>query len=222
MFPELRPELIAIARDALNCSLEHAASIAQAEGASVLPIDQGSALAVWGETGKVMRDGRQPDYRRPHPLHLAFNQLGSPLSTFPLRGAFPSSRFFVAFVFPNREEPFRMVSWCSMEEPQPLRLRLHTRHDLGDVFGEIKESFLEWLHEATTSGFHGETLVASLDSIERYSEPARFPFPRQLGWEIIMPQANEVFFPWLELFFQLRRQLPKAKRVSFDFSHPPL
>jgi hypothetical protein len=221
MFPKVRPQLIAIARDAMNCSLEQAASIAQAEGANVLPIDQGSALAVWGHGCNVMMDGRQADYRHPHPLHLALNQVGKPLGTFPLQGAFPSSRFFVAFVFPSREEPFRMVVWCCMEEPQPLRLRLHTRHDLGDVFGEIKESFLEWFREATTSGFHGETLVASLDSIERYSEPAKFPFPRQLGWEIIMRQANEVFFPWLELFFRLRRRLPKAKRVSFDFSHPP-
>ena len=114
-----------------------------------------------------------------------------------------------------------MVAWCTMESCQPLRLRLHTYKDIGDGFAVIREIFVEWFREATTAGFHGETLVASLASVERYSEPEKLPFPRQLGWEIIMPQANEVFFPWLELFFRLRSRLPKAKRVSLNFSHVP-
>jgi hypothetical protein len=218
MFPKVRPRFTAIASDALSCSLEEASAFVQAEGVNTLTIDQGSALAIWGHHCNVTADGRQPDYRGPHPFDLALNRIVS--DTFPLCGVFPSSKYFVCFLFPSREEPFRMVVWCSMERPQPLRLRLHTYKDLGEGFVPIREIFVKWFQEATTTGFHGETLSASLDSVERYSEPEKHPFPRQLGWEIILKQANEVFFPWLELFFRLRRQLPKSKRVSFDFTHP--
>ena len=220
MFPKVRPQLIAIASDALRCSLEEAAAFVQAEGVNSLAIDQGSALAIWGHHCDVLADGRHADYRGPHPFHLALNRLGRPGSTFPLRGVFPTAKYFVSFVFPGREEPFRMVVWCRMEKPQPLRLRLHTYKDLGEGFAPIREIFLGWFQEASATGFHGETLLASLDSVERCSEPEKHPFPRQFGWEIIMRHANEVFFPWLELFFRLRRELPKSKRVSFDFAHP--
>src|SRR5687767_10242937 len=118
MFPKVRPQLIAIASDALNCSLNDAATVIQREGVNVLTIDQGGALAVWGHDCNVTADGVQPDFRGPHPLHLALNRVMT--DTFPLDGDFPCSRYFVCFLFPSREELFRMVVWCSMERPQPL------------------------------------------------------------------------------------------------------
>jgi len=67
-------------------------------------------------------------------------------------------------------------------------------------------------------GLHSEKLTHRELLISRFAKPAEYPMPRRLGWEITFADPSEVFFPWLELFFRLRRQLPKSMRVSLEFS----
>src|SRR5262249_59936008 len=220
MFPNIRPEIIVLSHDALDCDLQTAASVLKSVvEINTVVIDSGSVLAVWGHDYQIMSDGFQPDHVGPPPVHLALNKVVVP-ETLGLFGSFPSASFFANFLFPLREEPYRMVEKCDMKSSQPLRLRLHTYKDLGNKLSGVKETFLEWFAAASDGGFHGEILSSTLASVQPYSKPAESPLPRQLGWEIVMARCNEVFFPWLELFFVLRRILPKSMRVSLEFSHP--
>ena len=219
MLSDIRPELLVYATEVLTCAPERVVSVLQQTGPiTTWLIDNGSALAIKDhDETLIMRDGFSPGDSRVRPVSLALNRL-LVSEGLGLHGSFPSSRFFVGFGFPNREEPHRMVTHCETSHHSPVRLRLHTYKDLGDAgFAKVRAIFEEWFPEATGKGFHGEILNCPEISMKRHAAPARYPFPRQLGWEICMPNANEVFFPWLELFFQLRRKLPKSQRVALQF-----
>jgi hypothetical protein len=219
MFPIVRPELLAIPQECLTCDLERAVSVIKSCEKVSLRIIADRHVAIWGHDRLIMSDGYQLGFSGPQPLDKALYAIVSH-QTFTLFGSFPSSRFFVGFAFPKREEPFRMVSRCQIEEPAPLRLRLHTHKELGDDwFLKLEGVFRKWFLVASTTGFHDEVLVCPRISMDRFSAPAQDPLPRQLGLEIQMPEASEVFFPWLELFFMLRSEFPKAMRVSLEFTH---
>jgi len=225
MFPEIRPMVSVISSDSLNSDVASTlAAVQMLPGAEAWSIDGGHALAIAKGGCNIRQDGSASD---PGGFHRASGPLDKALKgrfiedVLVLTGALPSSRFFPSFVFPKAEEPYRMVAICWMKSPEPLGLRLHTYKDLGDSgFERVKDIFLEWHRDATSAGFHDEVLRCGQPLLARYSKPERIPWPRQFGWEILMSNANEVFFPWLELFFRLRRKLPKSMRVALEFFHP--
>lgn len=219
MLSDIRPQLLVCAAEVLTCAPERAVSVLQQTGPiTTWIIDGGSALAIKDhDETLITRDGYSPEDTRVKAVNRALNDVmvSEELCFF---GSFPSSKFFVAFAFPKREEPYRMVTHCETASHSPVRLRLHTYKDLGDIgFAKVRAIFEEWFPEATGRGFHGEVFDCPKFSMERFAAPPCEPYPRQLGWEIVMPHTNEVFFPWLELFFQLRRRLPKSQRVALQF-----
>jgi hypothetical protein len=220
MFPVWRPQINVLTKECLEVDLATAQTKMHSISTVKTWVLDNDTLAFEDAAYPLVRHGGLVERNvGVVPSNLLLNEVEIS-ETFPMFGSIPSSRFFVAFVFPKSEEPCRVTSISRAQMPSPLSLKLHTYKDLGaERFLRVERIFAEWFEEATTTGFHGEIIVCPRHSINPYSAPPDFPYPQQFGLVIEMPVINEVCFPWLELFLRLRRKLPKSMRVSLQFDN---
>lgn len=224
MFPTLRPALTVISSDSLKGDIDSLVGSLGELGLPTWKIDSGKSVACLQKLELIARDGSGPGGG---PLQGEARALNNVLMKFvelplaPTNPSFPTALFHCCFVFPKREERSLMFSKSLATAASPLGVRLY-RPDERAKSAESKLAGLvrEWLEQLSSGGFHGETARTSRPIIRACDVPEMPGFTRQCGYEFIFEDFSEVSLSWVELFFLLRRELPKNRRVSLHFWNP--